>query len=345
MIKQFNNRMNISKLCEWVDLSKSVFYYKSKSNKPGIKPSVYTMKKDGTQNENQIVVNDIKNILSREFVCYGYHKVCVELKNLNYIINAKKVYRLMNENNLLLGKVIKTSGKREWVKHRKIEALKPMEYLCIDIKYIWVEGDKKHYYLLSVIDVYTRKILAWILQSSVRKMDVINLFRKINIQYNIKGVYIRSDNGSQFIANDVRQFLKSAEANQEFTHVATPEENSYIEAYHSILQAEVINRYEFASYYDAKITIAAYVDFYNKKRIHSGIDYKTPQQMWNDYYQNNINFALSGEAEAGNAGEQPTRNSLTDEDSSEGACSFAPSPSFSKLSTSFMPKKTQIYEN
>ncbi len=69
----------------------------------------------------------------------------------------KKVYRLMDENNLLLGKVIKTSGKREFVKHRKIEATKPMEHLCLDIKYVWVQGEKRNYYLLSIMDVYSRK--------------------------------------------------------------------------------------------------------------------------------------------------------------------------------------------
>jgi transposase InsO family protein len=78
-------------------------------------------------------------------------------------------------------------------------------------------------------------------------------------QYGIKGVYIRNDNSSQFFANDVRQFLRQAEAHQEFTHVATPKENSYIEAYHSILQREVVERFELESYYDAKITIATIV--------------------------------------------------------------------------------------
>ena len=70
------------------------------------------------------------------------------------------------------------------------------------------------------------KVLRWILQKSVRKIDIINLFRKINLQYGIKGVNIRNDNGSQFIANDVRQFLRATQANQEFTHIATPEENA-----------------------------------------------------------------------------------------------------------------------
>lgn len=100
-----------------------------------------------------------------------------------------------------------------------------MEHLCLDIKYVWVHGERRNYYLLSIIDGYSRRILRWIFQKSIRKMDVISLFRNLNVQYGIKDVYNRNDNGSQFIANDVKQFLKSVEAKQEFTHIATPQEN------------------------------------------------------------------------------------------------------------------------
>ncbi|MCA6438705.1 MAG: DDE-type integrase/transposase/recombinase [Chitinophagaceae bacterium] len=171
---------------------------------------------------NEAVITSIKGILGEEFVCYGYQKVTVELKEQNYIINAKKVYRLMDENKLLLGKVIRTSGKRLFVQHRKIVATYPMECLCLDIKYVWVYGEQRWYYLLSVIDVYSRKIIAHVLQRSIKQLDVINLFRKINAKYPIKGVTIRNDNGAQFIANSVKQYLQSAEAKQEFTHIANP---------------------------------------------------------------------------------------------------------------------------
>ena len=122
-------------------------------------------------------------------------------------------------------------------------------------------------------------------ERGIRKIDVINLLRNINNLYGIKGVTIRNDNGSQFIANQVKAFLRSAQAKQEFTHIATPEENAYIEAYHSIFEAEVVQRFEFSSYYEAGLTITAYVEFYNNRRLHGGIGYKTPQKIWNEYYQ------------------------------------------------------------
>lgn len=283
MISQYNGQVPVKELCDWITLSRSNFYYRPSDGRRGFKPSCTTLKADGNEVSNEVVVDEIRSILSGEFVCYGYQKVTQQLKNMQYMINHKKVYRLMDESNLLLGKVIRTSGKRQWVKHRKIQAQKPMEYLCLDIKYLWIEGERRHYYLLTILDVYTRKVLQWILQKSIRKMDVINLFRALHRQHGIKGVNVRNDNGSQFIANDVRAFLRAAEANQEFTHIATPEENAYIEAYHSILDTEIVQRFEFASYYEARITLTAYVDFYNNRRLHGGIGRRTPQQVWDEY--------------------------------------------------------------
>ena len=273
----------LENLLSWVDLSKSSFYYKSSDGKRGTKPSVCTYRQDGTLVDDTLVIEKIKGILSQEFCCYGYHNVTDELREMGYIINHKKVYRLMKEQNLLLGKVISTSGKRQFVKHRKIEATRPMEYLCLDIKYVWVAGESRNYFLLTVLDVFTRVAIEQIFQKSIRKMDVINIFRRINSAFGIKGVTVRNDNGSQFIANDVKQFLRTAEANQEFTHIATPEENAYIEAFHSIVQREVIDRFEFQGFYEAKLTLQAHRDWYNNRRRHATLG-TVPVKKWNGYF-------------------------------------------------------------
>jgi transposase InsO family protein len=202
------------------------------------------------------------------------------LNVLGYLINDKKVYRLMKEHRLLLGKVIRTKGKRTWVKFRRIKASRPMEYICLDITYIWVHGEKRWYYQLAIMDVYSRMILCWIFQKSVRQKDVIALMRHLDLRFGLKGVMIRNDNGSQFIANKVRQTLVDLEARQEFTHVATPEENAYIESFHSIQENELLDRFEFASYYDARQHIEKYMHWYNHIRLHGSLHKMTPAQKW-----------------------------------------------------------------
>jgi hypothetical protein len=83
----------------------------------------------------------------------------------------------MKESHLLLGKRITTKGKRKWVRHRRINAQNPMEYLCLDIKYIWVSGENKWNYQLAVMDVYSRRILCHIFQPNIRQADVVMLMR------------------------------------------------------------------------------------------------------------------------------------------------------------------------
>jgi putative transposase len=283
IVDQYVKQVGVTKLLHWLTLPSSSYYDKPRTGKRGRKPSTHTPYK-GDMIENAKVVDQIKEIIMQPYNAYGYQNVSDELNEMGYWINDKKTYRLMDENNLLLGKVIRCKGKRTWVQFRKVQATKPMEWLCLDIKYIWVHGEGRWYYQLSIMDIYSRKILIWILQKSVRKNDVINMFRQLHLEYGLKGVMIRNDNGSQFLANAVRQTLQQMKAKQEFTHVATPEENAYIESFHSIQQRELINRYEFISYFDAKTHIEKYMHWYNHIRKHRKLGRITPQQKWDQYY-------------------------------------------------------------
>lgn len=112
--------------CRWADVSKSSFYYKPRSGQRGAKSSIYTPRGDVLV-ENSLVVDQIRVILSQDYCVYGYQVMTKELKEMGYEINKKKVYRLMKESHLLWGKRIQVQGKRKWVKHRRIEAQKPMD--------------------------------------------------------------------------------------------------------------------------------------------------------------------------------------------------------------------------
>jgi len=279
MIVKFKEQAPVLELCKWADVAKSSFHYKVHPGQRGMKASTHTPIGDGCV-DNTLVVEQIRAILGMDYCVYGYHRITAELREMEYLINHKKVYRLMDENHLLCGKRIKTQGKRKWVKHRRIEAKKPMEYLCLDIKYVWVQGENRWYYQLAIMDVFSRRILCWIFQRSVKQTDVIALMRGLDLRFGLKGVIIRNDNGSQFIAQKVRQTLQDLEAQQEFTHVATPQENAYIEAFHSIQQRELIDRFTFDSYYDAKQHIEKYMHWYNCVRKHGALGGLTPMQKW-----------------------------------------------------------------
>src|SRR5436309_3247992 len=103
------------------------------------------------------------------------------------------------------------------------------------------------------------------------------------LEYKAEGITLRIDNGSQFIANAVREYLREKGVYQEFSHVATPEDNAYIEALHSILQREVIERFEFESIHHAQLVINRYYKWYNEKRRHGSLGGQTPEIVWKKY--------------------------------------------------------------
>ena len=116
------------------------------------------------------------------------------------------------------------------------------------------------------------------LRFNIKKGDVIVLLSLLLMEYKIEGITLRNDNGSQFIAGMVRLFLKDKGVNQEFTHVATPEEIAYIEALHSNVQREVVERFEFESIYHAQIIFNRYYELYNNHRKHAALGRKSPKQ-------------------------------------------------------------------
>ena len=302
----------VKELARWLQIPRRTFYYKAHPGPRGKRCSTHTPH-HGVLVPNEMVLQFVRDFFLAETYCaYGYEMMTDELRKSGFLINKKKTYRLMRENHLLMGRVIRSSGKRKWVTFRRIKAVKPMEYLCLDIKYVWVSGEGRWYFLLSIMDVYSRKVLMHLFQPSIRKTDVISMFRLLHLRFNLKGVIIRNDNGSQFLANKVREVLLEMEAQQEFTHVATPEENAYIEAFHSILDRELIQRFEFTSFYDAKQHIEKYIQWYNDRRRHREIGRITPNQMWaqSQWWSTDKQRGNGSAVPLSRPAEQPLRTSL-----------------------------------
>lgn len=295
-------------MLQWSGLSHSTYYYNPCCGKRGRKPSRQTPLTDGSVVSNESVVIAIRFVLAEEFMLFtGYVKICKDLQSYGFVINKKKVYRLMKEHHLLCGVVIRTRGeKRQFVSYCVQEPVRPMEQLCMDIKYVYIQGQKRNALLLTVLDVYSRSILSQVLWWRIRKEQVIWLLHKLLQPHTTKGITLRNDNGSQFIAHAVRNYLQERDVTQEFTHVATPEENCFIEAYHSILDKQLLQTTEFGDIEEAIAVFNRWRTFYNQRRRHGSLGQITPAQMWENHKK--TNFERPGEADAGNAGEQPARN-------------------------------------
>ncbi len=277
-------QVGIHRVLEHVGLSSSSYYFHATGGRKGRLPSKTTYHEDRGDIGNGQVVEQVRSILSAPFQDYwGYHNITAELRETGYFINHKKVYRLMKEARLLrpFTRLRPKNVKRKYVQFRKIETNCPLEYVEMDIKCVWIPEKGKQAYLLTLLDVHTRKVLAYSFDWNMKQHKVIELYARLIDEGKLpEGTIIRSDNGSQFIAANVRQYLEMVGMDQEFTHVATPEENGHVEAYHGILKNELFLRYEYFSFAQAKQLIDEFVQYYNNKRRHGSLKRQTPERVW-----------------------------------------------------------------
>ena len=284
--------MKAEKASRLAGFSRSGYYYKPNGRKPGKKPTATTMKNTGDIVDNTVVVQKIKDIVSPDFIDYGYEKVTAELRNKhNYVINRKKVFRLMRENHLLNPKRLSPNPSKNYVRFFQPHPSQPFEMFEIDIKYIYIIGDKRNAFLITILDVFTRKALVWDLDFSMKGNRVNILIDELIKHFlqprdilnkDIKAT-IRSDNGSQFVAKAVQEHLKENQIVQEFIKPATPQQNAYIESFHSTVERLVCSKFEFESFAHAKQVFQEFYDTYNEKRILKCLLYKTPGEFLDDW--------------------------------------------------------------
>jgi len=262
------------------DLSSSTYYYKSKrGGKRGRRPSEFTLTNSGKKVSNEQVISDIEKLFEEEFVDYGYLKTTHWLRqNKDYLINPKKVYRLMREAGILNKFKFKKKSKRNWVKELLPPTQEAFDYQEFDIKYVYIPGTNKNALVLTVICVKTRWVMGHYMAMSIKEKEVIGLFDQIYAEYPLpESIYVRCDNGSQFIAQSVQKYFGDKEGiTQEFCKPATPQQNAHIESYHSIMERLVCQRYEFKDLKEGQETLNRFVKFYNFERIHSGVKYTSP---------------------------------------------------------------------
>lgn len=273
----------LKSILKYVGLPRSSYYYKQTFSRRGRKPSEFTKQKDGSLVHNSTVIADIKAIYEKEeFACYGYTPVTHIIKS-DYIINRKKVYRMMKEENLLREKIKKSAKNKCYAKFRGINNATLFSNLQMDIKYIYIQGEKRSVYLLSIIDVYSKVNIGHLLSPTMKAKQAVGLvdyaFKAFNIDPYKISVSLRTDNGCQFIATVLRDYLSKKGIEHEFTHLATPEENAYIESFHSILEKEFVQRFEINSLVQGKELVFDYMEWYNFRRIHSALGYKTPMSV------------------------------------------------------------------
>ena len=213
----------------------------------------------------------------------GYTKLSRYLRrDYGYHVNRKKLYRICDEQKLLLPRNRKKiKGYRKLCENRVITA--PNMLWQFDIKYGYIHGENRYFFLLAFIDVFYRKVVGYHIGLSCKAGDLVfTLDRALKVAevHDLDGLAIRSDNGPQMTSNMMRDYLSGIEINltHEFTPPATPNKNAFIESFFSIIEVEFLQTRYFKTYGDAYSQTVAFIDFYPKERIHGSLNMMTPEE-------------------------------------------------------------------
>lgn len=153
-----------------------------------------------------------------------------------------------------------------------------------DIKYGYIHGEDRFFYILSINDVADRNIISHhiglncIGEDAARTLKITLLKRQL---YEIENKpVIRSDNGSQFVSEIIEKACNQFNIEHERIPYKTPNMNAHIESYHRILEEECLSINEFATFADAYKTVNEFIRKYNTKRIHSSTKYIPPAEYF-----------------------------------------------------------------
>lgn len=223
---------------------------------------------------------------------YGAPKITSELRKAGEILSERTVGKYMKQ----MG--IKAKWIRPWtittrnsdfsselqnILNEQFNPKRPNAVWCTDITYIWtMEG---FVYLTSIMDLYSRKIIAWMLSKNLETSCVIETINKAKARRSTElPLIIHSDRGSQYISKEYKQ--ATSKMRRSYSKKAFPWDNACIESFHSLIKREWLNRFKISNYKHAYCLVFEYVEtFYNTKRIHSHCDYMSPDDFEKLYHQ------------------------------------------------------------
>ena len=214
--------------------------------------------------------------LATEYGRYGYRQVTGLLNMEGWDVGKDRVFTIWRQEGL---KVPKKQPKRArlWLADGSL-VRKRAEFPNHVWSYDFVSEqthDGRKFKILNVVDEFTRECLLCLVARRIRAIDVILALADLFLQ---KGIpkYIRSDNGPEFIAEKLRNWLGTLEVQPLYIQPGSPWENGFIESFNGKMRYELLNGEIFFSLLEAKVIIEKWRKHYNTKRPHSSLGYRPP---------------------------------------------------------------------
>ncbi len=202
--------------------------------------------------------------------------IWAKLRLEGWRVNRKRVYRLWKREGL---KVPQKQSKKRRLGHSDNSCIRRAASCKNDV-WAWdfIHDRDEHgrpLKWLSLVDEYTRECLLLEVERSIKAVDVVSLISETMLIRGIPG-HIRSDNGSEFIASAIRDYLGVAGVDTLYIEPGSPWQNGYAESFHSRVRDELLNTELFTGLRDAKVLAASWKNEYNHRRPHSSLGYQPP---------------------------------------------------------------------
>lgn len=212
--------------------------------------------------------------LSLKHPRYGYRRITALLRREGMAVNAKRVQRVRRREGLQVSK------RQRRTKRLGVSTAQRQRAQCVNDVWSWdfVEDQTEHgsrFRILTLIDEHTRQCLASHAAWSIRAVDVITVVEAAFGRYG-RPRHLRSDNGPEFIAYAIQDWLEREKVKTIYIKPGSPWENGHIESFHDKLRDECLNRELFGSLLEARIILEAWRNEYNEERPHSSLGYLTP---------------------------------------------------------------------
>ena len=243
-------------------------------------------KVSSTRQRKAAIKKQIQHIYDDSNQNYGAPKITKELRKSGECISQRTVGKYMREMGI----------KAQWIKpwttttrdsdfskelHNILDEQfnpdRPNAVWCTDITYIWTTDG--FVYLNCIMDLYSRKIIAWTLADTLEVSTVISTIDKAKSSRDTDmPLIIHTDRGCQYVSEAWRQATEGM--TRSYSHTGYPSDNACIESFHTLIKREWLNRFTIRNYRHAYSLVFEYIEtFYNTVRIHSHCDYMSP----NDY--------------------------------------------------------------
>lgn len=273
-IRKHTKKYTVKLLCSLLKVSRQGYYDWLKR------------RKSNRAIDSEILIDDIRKIYTEFKGRYGSPRIALELCRRGKFTSKNRVARHMQQIGLAAlpwrkKKVTSRKPSSEGVAENLVKRVfdtKAKHVLWVgDITYIPLQTGG-FLYLATWIDVFSRKVVGWAMQTRMTDQLVIDAFKQaIDKEHPPVGLMIHTDRGSQYTSRRFQAIVRSYGAIISMSRRGNPYDNAVMESFYKTLKRELMNQGGFSTAGEAKRAIFEYIEmFYNTKRMHSALGYKTP---------------------------------------------------------------------